>query len=64
VDSFDCGKHLKGGSFYLQSKVVRAKECVDYDFEQRGLTPLHPKPPEPPSEEKPKDDGAKAKEMK
>ena len=38
----------RSGSFYLQSKVYRAKERLEQEFEERGL-PMDP-PPQPPPE--------------
>lgn len=32
---FNMNEKSKGGSFYIQSKVVRAKERIDEEFQQR-----------------------------
>ena len=44
----------KGGSFYLQSKIFRAKERVEAEMQERGIAfePIEiPKPEAPPAEE-------------
>ena len=44
----------KGGSFYLQSKIFRAKERVEAEMQERGIPfePIEiPKPEAPPAEE-------------
>lgn len=42
---FEANDRLKGGSFYLQSKIVRAKERIDEELKnQKGTAP----PPQPP----------------
>jgi import inner membrane translocase subunit TIM16 len=45
----------KGGSFYLQSKVYRAKERLDEELKVKGIQPIvsKPKPVEEPPKEKP-----------
>ncbi|KYM98422.1 PREDICTED: mitochondrial import inner membrane translocase subunit Tim16 [Cyphomyrmex costatus] len=35
----------KGGSFYLQSKIVRAKERIDEELKNQKATPPPPPPP-------------------
>eukprot|EP00009_Paramoeba_aestuarina_P001394 CAMPEP_0201512860 /NCGR_PEP_ID=MMETSP0161_2-20130828/5033_1 /ASSEMBLY_ACC=CAM_ASM_000251 /TAXON_ID=180227 /ORGANISM="Neoparamoeba aestuarina, Strain SoJaBio B1-5/56/2" /LENGTH=145 /DNA_ID=CAMNT_0047908863 /DNA_START=69 /DNA_END=506 /DNA_ORIENTATION=+ len=59
---FDANDTAKGGSFYLQSKVVRAKERIDEAIETNeleGITGYPPPdqpqqpPPEPPKEQQP-----------
>lgn len=39
---FNVNDKSKGGSFYLQSKVFRAKERIDHEFAERKKKPPNP----------------------
>lgn len=42
---FTMNDKSKGGSFYLQSKVFRAKERLDQELKSQGITPNKPESP-------------------
>lgn len=53
---FNLNDKKRGGSFYLQSKVYRAKERLDEELKAKGIEPIVKKPeakPEEPSKENP-----------
>ncbi|ODM90924.1 Mitochondrial import inner membrane translocase subunit Tim16 [Orchesella cincta] len=51
---FKINDKAKGGSFYIQSKVYRAKERLDKDLSQQTGEQSTPKPSEGESEQQPK----------
>lgn len=45
----EANDRVKGGSFYLQSKIVRAKERIDEELKNQKGTATPPPPPPPPT---------------
>ncbi|KAJ2806684.1 mitochondrial import inner membrane translocase subunit TIM16 [Coemansia helicoidea] len=47
---FEANDPKKGGSFYVQSKIIRARERIEMHWAQEKLKAEHPEQPEHPAE--------------